>query len=58
MKDMNKFFTGFINLKIQTCKSARGDYVVKLSASHHEYFWERKDAKEFIKNYSKEIQRC
>lgn len=56
--DMNFFnakFKPHFNPKIETCNNERGNYVIKLSISHHEHFWERKDAVEFIKNYSKEL---
>ena len=55
MNYFNRKFKELFNPKIETCNNERGNYVIKLSISHHEYFWLRKDAKVFIKNYTKEI---
>ena len=55
MELFNEHFKQFFNPKIETCRSEKGDYVIKLSETDHRYFWERKDAREFIKNLTKEI---
>jgi len=54
MKNTDKFFKDFFKLKIETCRSIHGNFVIKLSTNHHEYFHIRKDAREYIKNYMKE----
>jgi len=56
--DMNYFnakFRPYFNPKIEPCNNQRGNYVIKFSISYHEYFWLRKDAKAFLKNYTKEL---
>jgi len=55
MNYFNRKFKDLFNPKIIPCRSEHGDYKIILSETHTEYFWLRKDAKEFIKNYTKEI---
>ena len=55
MNYFNRKFKEHFTPKIQTCQSVHGNYKIQISAVHVEYFWLRKDAKEFIKNFTKEI---
>lgn len=55
MKPINELVKEFFNPKIEICNSVHGKYVIKLSANNHQHFHEKKDARDFIKNYTKEI---
>jgi len=55
MQEMNDYLKRLFNPRIEPCFSPYGDYKVQLSETHTEYFWLRKDAREFIKNFTKEI---
>jgi hypothetical protein len=54
MKVRNYIFKPFFSPKIEICNSPYGKYMVILSENHHKYFEEKKDAREFIKNFTKE----
>lgn len=55
MQRFNEHFKQFFNPKIVPCRSEHGNFKIELSQTDVRYFWERKDAREFIKNLTKEI---